>query len=93
MGGTGEVAGVEDGAIRFRPLLRVDDGPGYIDVTPGMAVQADDAYEVTPFADGTVRITPHDADAELVIRLDTTSPLFDPPAGEPELHIEASAHA
>ena len=93
IGGTGEVAGVEEGAIRFRPLLGVGDGPGFVDIAPGTAVLPDDGYGVTPFADGTVRLTPHDAAAELVVRLDTASTLVEPNHAEPELVIEASPRA
>lgn len=91
--GTGEVAGVEDGAIRFRPLLGLDDGPGHVDIAPGTVVLSDEGYEVTPFPDGTVRVTPVDPEAELVVRLDARSPLVDPHPDEPELVIEASQRA
>ncbi|MFQ6170889.1 beta-galactosidase [Oryzobacter sp. R7] len=94
LGGTGEVAGVEDGAIRFRPFLGLDDGPGHVDIAPGTVVLPGDGYEVTPFPDGTVRVTPLDAAAELVVRVDTRSPLVDPnPEPGPELVIEASQRA
>ena len=92
IGGTGEVAGVEDGAISFCSLLGVGDGPGHVDIAPGTAVLPDDGYDVTPFADGTVRVTPHEG-TRLVVRVDTTSTLVDPTHVEPDLHIEASPRA
>ena len=48
----------------------------------------DDGYDVTPFADGTVRVTPHEGTV-LVVRLDTTSTLVDPTHVEADLHIAA----
>ena len=86
IGGTGEVAGVEDGAISFCSLLGVGDGPGRVDIAPGTAVLPDDGYDITPFADGTVRVTPHEGTV-LVVRLDTTSTLVDPTHVEADLHI------
>lgn len=69
VGGTGEVAGVEEGAIRFRPLLGAGEGPGYVDLAPGTRVQPDEDYVVAAGPDGCLRVTPVDPAGSLVIRL------------------------
>ncbi|MGG5260144.1 beta-galactosidase [Phycicoccus avicenniae] len=69
VGGTGEVAGVEDGAIRFRPLLGVGDGPGHVDLAAGTPVRPDDAYTLGEGPEGCVRVTPVDPAAPLTVHL------------------------
>lgn len=91
--GTGEVARVEDGAITFRPLLKVGEGPGYVEIAPGTAVLPGEGYDVTPYADGTVRVIPDDG-IELRVQIDTTSTLLEPTSPEePDLQIESSPRA
>jgi beta-galactosidase len=67
--GTGEVAGVVEGGIRFRPLLRLGDRPGHLTFAPGSAIHDDDAYDVVSGADGALTVTPVDPGAELVVHL------------------------
>jgi beta-galactosidase len=69
VGGTGEVAGAEEGAIRFRPLLGVGDGPGYVDLAAGTPVLPDEDYVVAAGPGECLRVTPLDPAGSLVIRL------------------------
>ena len=67
-GGTGEVAGVAEGAITFR-LAGLDDGPGHVELAPGTTVLDDAAYRVSTGEDGAVRVTPVVDAATLTVHL------------------------
>ena len=69
VGGSGEVAGVDEDGIRFRPLVPVGGGAGHVDLEPGTAVGGDASYTVATGPDGVVRVTPTDPSAALRIRI------------------------